>query len=55
MSAMKNIKPTICQKDFAGLAKLKSSTITPFHKSFPTKARMIKESKKEMMKERDSA
>ena len=32
------IKPTICQKDFAGFAMLNSSTITLFHNSLPINA-----------------
>ena len=39
---MKNISPTIWKNDFAGLAKENNSTMTPFHKSFPTNARMTK-------------
>ena len=35
---MKIIRPMICQKLRAGLAKLNSSTTTPFHNIFPTKA-----------------
>jgi len=40
---MKIIRPIICQKLLAGFAKEKRSTITLFHKSFPTKARITKE------------
>ena len=38
MSPINIINPIICQKLLAGLAKLNRSTITLFHKSFPTKA-----------------
>jgi hypothetical protein len=37
---MKIMRPIICQKLFAGLAKEKRSTTTLFHKSFPTNARI---------------
>lgn len=36
--ATKIMSPTICQKLRAGFAKLKSSTITPFHRYLPTNA-----------------
>ena len=37
----------ICQKLLAGFANPKRSTITLFHKSFPTKARITKANTKE--------
>ena len=38
MRLMKIIRPMICQKLRAGLAKENNSVTTPFHNSFPTKA-----------------
>ena len=35
---IKIISPIICQNDFAGFANENNSTITLFHKSFPTNA-----------------
>ena len=49
------MSPMICQKFFAGLAKLKSSTMTPFQRSLPTKARMTRLTKKESIIAKPSA
>ena len=41
-SEVKTNRPRICQKLFAGRAKLKRSTITLFHRSLPMRERMIR-------------